>query len=55
MYQLDFLYVSMAHNKHFTPHPDDILFHKLVNQQYEVLPSRKDAFSDRIKQIQKTY
>ncbi len=51
---IGFLYVSMAHNKHFTPHPDDIFFHKLSNGEYEVIPSRKDAFSLRIKEIQST-
>jgi hypothetical protein len=49
-----FLYVSMAHNKHFTPHPDDVFFYKSSSGEYEVLPKRIQSFSTRINEIRDT-
>ncbi len=51
---IGFLYVSMAHNRHFNAHKDDIFFHKNSNGEYEVLSSRQSAFSLRIKNIEDT-
>ncbi len=45
------LYVSMAHNKHFTAHPDDVFFHKIVSGEYEIIPNRIEAFQTRIKEV----
>jgi hypothetical protein len=45
------LYVSMAHSKHFTAHPDDVFFHKVSNGEYEVIPNRMTAFQNRIKEM----
>ncbi len=48
------LYASMAHIKHFTAHPDDVFFHKLLNGEYEVIPNKLEVFQTRIKDIKDT-
>ena len=45
------LYVSVAHIKHFKPHPDDVFFHKIANGEYEVVPNRVEAFQARMKEV----
>jgi len=47
---LGFLYATVAHNKHFNAHPDDVFFKK-VNQEYEVMPDKMQAWMDRIQGI----
>jgi hypothetical protein len=45
------LYISMAHTKHFTAHPDDVFFHKIANGEYEVITNRVEAFQVRMKEV----
>jgi len=47
------LYVTIAHMKHVAAHADDIFFHK-VNDEYELLESRREAFTARILQVRDT-
>ncbi len=51
---IGFLYVSMAHTQHLSAHPDDIFFQKNLSGEYEVIASRRVAFSSRITDIKNT-
>ncbi len=48
------LYVTMAHNHHRFPHPDDVFFSKRAIGEYEVMSNKLDAFQTRIKEIRNT-
>jgi hypothetical protein len=48
------LYVTMAHNHHRFPHPDDVFFSKKSNGEYEVMPKKLEAFQTRIAEMRDT-
>lgn len=50
---IGFVYVTMAHTKHFNAHPDDVFFAKPEpNKEYQVLASRRDAWLVRVREVQ---
>jgi hypothetical protein len=44
------LYITVAHVKHLYAHQDDVFFHK-VDQEYQLLPDRVEAFQIRAQQV----
>jgi hypothetical protein len=47
---IGFLYITVAHVKHLHAHPDDVFFHK-VDQEYQLLSDRVEAFQIRAQQV----
>ncbi len=50
---IGFLYITVAHTKHFNAHPDDVFFHK-VDQEYQLLSHRIEAFQNRVQLVLET-